>query len=116
MRPRPEGRGERLLAARLQRPVAGFNSAKARRSWRTRSQHHVRCQREMASMRPRPEGRGERLWSKNERPQRSASMRPRPEGRGERFDVLEAPLAASELQCGHGPKVVENDDVHGFGV
>ena len=89
-----------------------------------------------ASMRPRPEGRGERrTTSSSKTDPRTASMRPRPEGRGEpcrmvadagsrprlasmrprarrpwRTRIIWQPSIRSTvtLQCGHGPKAVEN--------
>ena len=63
-------------------------------------------------MRPRPEGRGEptgRPWLNSAA--RLASMRPRPEDRGEQRRPVRRPFRALQLQCGHGPKAVENDQV-----
>ena len=97
---------------------------------------HLRFQRHdvhRASMRPRPEGRGEPTAGHGRyAPSNTTSMRPRPEGRGEprwpprsrggRSDFNAAtarrpwrtilgrflPPWPDELQCGHGPKAVEN--------
>src|SRR5687768_4044069 len=110
MRPRPEDRGE--LRFPIQPPCVSIF---------------------LASMRPRPDDRGERGASQGWCAEaRRASMRPRPEDRGELtitvtltgadsgFNAATArrpwrtahpqrgsshPLA---LQCGHGPKTVEN--------
>ena len=82
MRPRPEDRGEpprRSLAL----AQTGFNAATARRPWRTHAS--------LGLIDPR-----------------RASMRPRPEGRGERRFVASTTIRSSMLQCGHGPKAVEN--------
>ena len=118
-------------------PLHGFNGATARRPWRTccsrrsRNAWHVALQwghgpktvenpRSLrhgmrrsckASMRPRPEDRGEpRLPIRTTPPvQDSASMRPRPEDRGELLEPRRVQVArSSRLQCGHGPKTVEN--------
>ena len=129
MRPRPEGRGEpanwKIKPTSLQRS----NAATARRPWRT--EHLIGgCQRPAKGLQcePRPEGRGERNGLGDSAP-RIASMRPRPEGRGEhtehrwkphsRFNAATARRPwrtacragrrhSGGLQCGHGPKAVEN--------
>ena len=82
MRPRPEDRGERDAMTQDVDSGASFNAATARRPWRTRTA--VTGTLAHASMRPRPEDRGE------------------PDGK------LIRPRRA-RLQCGHGPKTVEND-------
>ena len=86
MRPRPEGRGE-------------HNGVKINAS------HDID-----ASMRPRPEGRGEpRLRVLQVASTLDASMRPRPEGRGEPPEAVAGVTSDGPvLQCGHGPKAVEN--------
>ncbi len=84
MRPRPEDRGERGMAAKKQAAQRG------------------------ASMRPRPEDRGEPRRPCRRGPHLGASMRPRPEDRGEHAMRDESIWEHLLLQCGHGPKTVEN--------
>ena len=85
MRPRPEGRGEPdECACSIERWRYGFNAATARRPWRTAEPERVLTSTDQASMRPRPEGRGEPVA---------------PAGRR---------TSEAMLQCGHGPKAVEN--------
>ncbi len=108
MRPRPEGRGERSGAAPARATSGCFNAATARRPWRTTSFIASCDQCLKASMRPRPEGRGERTWRDRFIIHYHASMRPRPEGRGEPPMSLPRSRGSTRLQCGHGPKAVEN--------
>ncbi len=84
MRPRPEGRGEHRGQDQQRPGERRFNAATARRPWRTRRVGAGVAGLEDASMRPRPEGRGER--------------------RKPGYDFFRSP----RLQCGHGPKAVEN--------
>src|SRR5438046_218356 len=60
-------------------------------------------------MRPRPSGRGEPASGRGPRGRKATSMRPRPSGRGEQ-DAEVVDNAGGELQCGHGPRAVENAD------
>src|SRR5437660_493826 len=86
-----------------------FNAATARRPWRMPPEAGGPETAALASMRPRPEGRGEcpgRRPAKE--PPDVASMRPRPEGRGESTTPTRFEAARTSLQCGHGPKAVEN--------
>ena len=126
-------RDQRAKTSRRCKPLQCGHGPKAvenRRAW-----IDVDVQRS-ASMRPRPEGRGERRvpgvhrcttaillqcghgpkavenfgrMALTVRTARGASMRPRPEGRGERWRRSRyRQSCADELQCGHGPKAVEN--------
>ena len=88
MRPRPEDRGEPAVADRVGR--------------------------RRASMRPRPEDRGE-LVSCRMTDGPHASMRPRPEGRGEHGPCRGFHGVQRPLQCGHGPKAVENPEAGRLG-
>src|SRR5271166_6378159 len=87
MRPRSEDRGEPNRGASAMSRMASFNAATVRRPWRTGFGHA---------------GRGD---------VQSASMRPRSEDRGELSFNCAWEGAAIWLQCGHGPKTVENMDV-----
>ena len=108
MRPRPEGRGERVVAQGAGRRRRRFNAATTRRPWRTTARRGRVVAGVDASMRPRPEGRGE-LPSPRRQPVRpQASMRPRPEGRGELRSFRFLTFSRRMLQCGHDPKAVEN--------
>ena len=135
MRPQPEGRGERRQASKGRRaswqrfnaatarrpwrtplqlaaaPAAssGFNAATARRPWRTPARHASRrpdeaCFNAATARRPwrTPASLRRRLRFA------PASMRPRPEGRGEHVALCQQPRKHAPLQCGHGPKAVEN--------
>ena len=131
MRPRPEGRGERpvcrsarrcnvqgfnaatarrpwrtRVAARRRRLETSFNAATARRPWRTRTPARRRDARSFNAATAR------RPWRTAVRSGdggcRTASMRPRPEGRGERAALTCGRHGRRRLQCGHGPKAVEN--------
>ena len=110
MRPRPEGRGElrRARVGRRQRLRASMRPRpEGRGERRPAASGGLGVQ---ASMRPRPEGRGEPdMRSISHVAERLASMRPRPEGRGEpRHSSMALSHVAQWLQCGHGPKAVEN--------
>ncbi len=133
MRPRPEDRGEpggpdridadaeelqcghgpktvenEKRARRVRAWRACFNAATARRPWRTPASGYERETAAIASMRPRPEDRGERVRNRRDGGREPASMRPRPEDRGE-LGTLTRPISGiGLLQCGHGPKTVEN--------
>ena len=119
------------------RQGACFNAATARRPWRTRSRsssdvpsmHELQCghgpkavenassrarhhdasgQRFNAATARRP-WRTSRLVTMQSPPDAQASMRPRPEGRGEPRVIRDVAYAVlRRLQCGHGPKAVEN--------
>ena len=134
MRPRPEGRGELPVvgvlhprqdpcfnAATARRPwrtvlilpsatptAPGFNAATARRPWRTDHSAASTTADGSASMRPRPEGRGERWvharWDAQVSSFNAATAR-RPWRTGRHSLSGSRP---SKLQCGHGPKAVEN--------
>ena len=113
MRPRPEGRGEPSLRRRLaSRAIDRFNAATARRPWRTWNGLAVD---EGSSASPLQCGHGpkavenQRPIANTRRARSRASMRPRPEGRGELRDAAPGRSRCCQLlQCGHGPKAVEN--------
>ena len=128
MRPRPEGRGE-LRRRRSSTPRVGFNAATARRPWRTRRSTRADGPELQCGHGPKAvENRwrtatsadeavsfnaatARRPWRTDEARRsmvgaRKASMRPRPEGRGEPVHCRDS--AKRTLQCGHGPKAVEN--------
>ena len=106
MRPRPEGRGEPGVTPAALAALAGFNAATTRRPWRTTAPKSIRRGRSSASMRPRPEGRGEPIEADPcDRPSFNAATARRPWRTNRRWPVRQPRL---ELQCGHGPKAVEN--------
>ena len=82
-----------------------FNAATARRPWRTVGWPHAGCY--SASMRPRPEDRGEPglQWGTNLSEGFNAATARRPWRTKRNFLTQSSRLA---LQCGHGPKTVEN--------
>ena len=70
----------------------------------------------VASMRPRSENRGERTYLLFDPANPVASMRPRSENPGEHSGNGLTVLGADALQCGHGPKTVENTTNPFYGI
>ena len=114
MRPRPEDRGERRTPGAspftlppLQcghGPKTVENAVPLARSRDVRSR--------FASMRPRPEDRGEPLWRQSfiadlDLLSFNAATAPRP-WRTPHRPGIRVPIPKPKLQCGHGPKTVEN--------
>ncbi len=135
MRPRPEDRGEptspkarRAKEGQLQcghgpktvenalghafarRICSSFNAATARRPWRT----SVGCWSSKsgltASMRPRPEDRGELEYSQYTRPELTLQCGHGPKTVENGKSLWQTAPVLPVLQCGHGPKTVENSD------
>ncbi len=115
MRPRPEDRGEPLAGGDSLSCLRSFNAATARRPWRTRFQLSLLRAQLLASMRPRPEDRGELSsgWS-SPCPRRrfNAATARRPWRTYHKEAVV---TLGKELQCGHGPKTVENSSLAAVG-
>ncbi len=109
MRPRPEDRGEQDRRGRTRLEQEGFNAATARRPWRTKGSPTAHDATHEASMRPRPEDRGEPAirggpTSGADGFNAATARRPWRTSRRERS----LPQDIAMLQCGHGPKTVEN--------
>ena len=109
MRPRPEGRGERLDRAPADGGRRGFNAATTRRPWRTTLAGPPPSQPGALQCGHNPKAVENRALGVVEVAGARASMRPRPEGRGERRPAtLMRRRGTMALQCGHDPKAVEN--------
>ena len=84
IRPQPKGRGERVDLGTALPKGESFNSATAKRPWRTPAAALRAYARRHASIRPQPKGRGEQHTDTQRYPSKEiASIRPQPKGRGE---------------------------------
>ncbi len=108
MRPRPEGRGEPESTLMVHRPTAALQCGHGPKAVENHARSAAHPAADGASMRPRPEGRGEQNVKADLDHAHMASMRPRPEGRGELIAKMGDGGEVTLLQCGHGPKAVEN--------
>ena len=104
-------RTRRSPAASAIRRCQRFNAATARRPWRTRSRMQLRtgCELRLQCGHGPKAVENARHASGQVTVTGRASMRPRPEGRGEPANASSAcDVLVARLQCGHGPKAVEN--------